>query len=446
MQNWYSKFFKIGSFFLLACCLAACATQDLRPVLKTTPQNTWVYLNPATENKLLLSTSAQQQVAQTYLRHYFSPWSGKQQVLTLSDIQQAENDYIQKFSQTTYWGEDQHRLSASWLNTLFSNMQLATFAKHVAKAITINTTNLRVLPSTAPAFSEQNGYPFDELQQSLVAANTPILILQTSRDKAWDLVLTHYTAGWLPAQDIAYVDNKFIKQWQTKEYVVSIRDGSPIITTDNQFAFLDRLGNLHPVSKNKFLVAVADANRQAVIKTVFLNKNSVTSFPLSATQKNIAVLANQLLATPYNWGGLYGERDCSATMQDLFAVVGIWLPRNSHDQVKTGNTIALGGLSSEQKEKTIYNSGVPFFSLIGLPGHIMLYIGERNGKLYVLHDTWGLPTIKLWGSGRAVLGETVITPLELGQNYINIKSDLLSRVDGLAIISLRTAVGDLKNH
>jgi cell wall-associated NlpC family hydrolase len=420
------KLFKIGLLLLLSLGMTACATQDLRPVLKNTPQNALVYLNLQTENRLLLSNAAQQQAVHNYLRHYFSPWTDQRQVLT-----QAEKNYIQKFSQANYWTENQHPVSAVWIKNIADNMALISFPNHLAKAITIDTTSLRVLPTKAPLFDGKDDYPFDELQQSLIPANTPILIIQTSADKAWDLVLAPYTEGWLPAQDIAYVNNNFIKRWQTKKYIVSVKDKISLISTDKKFAYVDRIGNLHPIYKNKILIAVVNSNRQAVIKTVAVNKNNVTNFPLAATPKNIATLANQMLGDAYEWGGMYGGRDCSATMQDLFATVGIWLPRNSHDQAATGKVIELAGLSSTQKENIIRAKAIPFFTLLGLPGHIMLYIGERNGKLYVFHDTWGLHT---WNDGRAVIGGTVITPIRLGEGYINVKASLLQRVTSLAIL------------
>jgi len=70
-------------------------------------------------------------------------------------------------------------------------------------------------------------------------------------------------------------------------------------------------------------------------------------------------LVNRLVGAPYGWGGLYGNRECSATLQDLFRVFGLWLPRNSSDQAKAGQSIQLGGLSHAAKEELILRRGLP---------------------------------------------------------------------------------------
>lgn len=414
---------KSSLFFLLCLLLGSGCTQNVESVLKNTSQNTFDYINPSAENQLLFSLDKQQQFSQDYLQHYFFPWTDKPLILVTADVKQTEKEAIEQFRQG-YWRENLHLISAEWITDIANNISMTTFPNHVQKAITVNTDNLRVLPTHEPAFVKKNDYPFDQLQEMQLAANTPVLVLQTSRDGAWDLVLTHSLAGWLPAQDVAAVDDQFIKQWQTNHYVVSVKDNSPINFDNHYFAFLDRIGMIHPsVDNHRILVAVADANRQAIIKMAVIDENNNVTFPWTPTLKNMATLLNRMKGTAYDWGGAYGFRDCSMTTQDLFAVFGVWLPRNSHEQVRMGKTFDFAGLSNLQRENIIRKNGVPFLSLIGLPGHIMLYIGERNGKLFVFHDTW-----------HQVINATVITPLDLGGGYFNEKDSLIGRATGLAVL------------
>jgi len=147
----------------------------------------------------------------------------------------------------------------------------------------------------------------------------------------------------------------------------------------------------------------------------------------------MAGLAQNLLGQPYGWGGLFGWRDCSATLRDLMAPFGLWLPRNSGDQAQAGaRFIELAELSPAEKEERIQALGVPWLSLLWLPGHIMLYVGAPQGQALVLHSAWGLKTWRPFiGEGRALIARTVITSLEPGKELADRQGSLLERVEGL---------------
>ena len=102
-----------------------------------------------------------------------------------------------------------------------------------------------------------------------------------------------------------------------------------------------------------------------------------------------------MVGQAYGWGGSLADRDCSATIRDLFVPFGLWLPRNSSKQAKQGTVIPLSDLSPNQREKFLVEKGVPFLTLVRIPGHIMLYIGTHEDRAVVLHTIWGLRTRNL---------------------------------------------------
>lgn len=439
----YLVFFTILIFVSLLLS-AGCADDDLQPALKNTSQNALTYLDASTENNVVISEAKQQIAMQNYLGHYFSPWTGKKQLLPLAEVKQNENEQIQDFITHIYWRENQAQFPSQWIKTIAANMSLTTFPNHQYKAITLFTDSLRTLPTNEPAFETKMDYPFDLLQESLINANTPILVLHTTKDGAWSLVLASSVIGWLPSRDIASVDSSFMEKWQTTKFVITPFDNLPIITQDQRFVFRSRIGALYPLDTShatpstggnnpdySILVAVADSNQHAVIQTAKLNRSTAAIWPLTATQRNMALMVNQIMGMPYGWGGMYEFRDCSSTMQDLFAMMGIWLPRGSSVQLSNPNAIDMD-YNNATKEKIIREQGIPFFTLLGVtghPGHVMLYIGNRNNKLYVFHEKWALHTWKPFGpDGRAHLGAAVITPLTLGQGYLNIKKSLIDIV------------------
>ena len=76
--------------------------------------------------------------------------------------------------------------------------------------------------------------------------------------------------------------------------------------------------------------------------------------------------------------------------------------------------LPLEGLSNEEKKELLKREGVPFLTLVGLPGHIMLYVGTHRGEPLVFHNTWGIRTDRKGIEGRHIIGRAVVTTLDLG--------------------------------
>jgi hypothetical protein len=124
-------------------------------------------------------------------------------------------------------------------------------------------------------------------------------------------------------------------------------------------------------------------------------------------------------------------------MKDYFATCGLYLKRNSKAQINSDlavRTFDLSGKSNSEKVNIIKNNGIPFRTLIYLPGHIGLYVGDFKGKPAMLHNIWGLKTFSSNdGEGREVVGKSVISTLEIGKEIVNVQSTLLERVDKMSV-------------
>jgi hypothetical protein len=430
---------------ILLLTLIGCSKNNFESALKNTPQDATYFLNPATKNKPLVAPNTQKTILQDYINHYISPWTNRDPILSDSAIKQMEERTLDKFLKQPNWGENLQPYSKKWLTDIADNMALQNFPNRHIKVITLSSTNLRLFPTMEPAFDNPQqageGYPFDYLQESSVPPSTPAIILQTTRDGAWNLVRLNNDIGWIATEDLAKVDDNFISQWETNKYIAILKDQLSVFTTSHRFLFKTNLGSVYPLireTENNFtlLVASADANNNAVIKTAVIPKNTAVTMPLLLTQKNIAVLANSILGNPYGWGGIHGYRDCSSTMTDLFTPFGVWLPRNSYDQIHTKNFITLEGKKDTHKENILADKGIPFVTLVGLPGHIMLYLGKNNGKLYVLQNMWGIHTKTIFGKkGRALIGKTVITPINFDKGYFNVPQSMLDRINSFTYVT-----------
>jgi NlpC/P60 family. len=386
------------------------------------------YLSDSVKDKDLLTADAQARLDEDYNIIYFSVWHQRQPFYALPD--RVYLDFI-KFGVNPGFGENKLRHSKDWLKKLKQNAFLNNYPNTGFAAITTRNTSLRSLPTQKPHFNSAKGdsasWPFDNLQRSSVAANTPIYVCHISADKSWALVETSFTFGWIPAEDFARVDADFIKTWEVGRYAVITKDQTSILDEGGNFILKASLGYIFPLSKEtagslEVLTAVADKNNNAVIKHGFVSQEASAVKPLKMTSLNAIKIANELIGEPYGWGGLYGNRDCSSMTRDFFAPFGIWLPRHSEDQVtEVGSYVNLQGLDPEQKEKIILEKGVPYLSLLWRKGHVMLYIGEQNGRALIFHNIWGIKTRDITGKeGRKIIGQAVITTLRPGNELTSI--------------------------
>jgi len=397
------KFFCLVLILFLASCCPK--SPDIIKDVKDLTQDHKVYLNETVKEKFILAAEDQVKVNEDYDKIYFSVWHILQPVHSSSE---KLSWIFKKFAMSPGYGENKKKHSASWLKKLQQNASLDDYPNSLKPAITTRNSNLRMLPTQGPHFyssdGDISGWPFDNLQISSVTANTPLIICHLSADKSWALVETSFAFGWMPVEDYALVDENFIKMWESGHYTVITKDKAAIFDTDGR------------LDKMEILIAASDENKNAIIKHGFVSSQIIALKPLPFTYSNAVKIANELIDEPYGWGGLYGNRDCSAMTRDFFAPFGIWLPRHSEDQVKKAGTfIDLQNLEPQQKEKIILEKGIPYLSLLWRKGHVMLYIGEQNGRALIFHNAWGLKTIDFDGKeGRKIIGKAVITTLYPG--------------------------------
>jgi cell wall-associated NlpC family hydrolase len=87
--------------------------------------------------------------------------------------------------------------------------------------------------------------------------------------------------------------------------------------------------------------------------------------------------AQKFLGVPYVWGGTSPTQgvDCSGLVQDVYAEVGISLPRTSQEQATTGVPVA--NLADAQPGDLVFFPGTD--GTASAPGHVGIYIG--NGEM-----------------------------------------------------------------
>ena len=347
--------------------------------------------------------------------------------------------YVQVEYKKQGYAENLLRWSEKNYQALAQNAQYTSFPSMAKNGLVVSDTSLRLAPTDKPYFinPKRSGqaYPFDMFQNSTLRVGAAVKIFHVSSDNAWYYVEATNASGWVHREDLAFTTPEIEELWiNANGYVAVTHDNVQVANTN--FCETVNLGTVFPLIAEQaqgYIVAVPfqDIHGEAFIEHCFVAKNNAVKMPLVLTMDSVAQLSEQLMGNLYGWGGMYNNRDCSSTMQDLFTPFGIWLPRNSAQQAKAGQKIMLKNLSDSEKENTIRKMAIPFQTLIYLPGHIGLYVGQYDGKAVMLHNLWG---IRIYETERFVVGKTVLTTLYAGKELQGFSKSLMSRVQSLTIV------------
>lgn len=367
------------------------------------------------------SKSKQKKLDKEYNKKYFKPWRIKKLSIPKQDFG-WEIRFVQK---KPIYKANGRIIPPSIYNKWIKNANYKHIDSKKYKAITVKRTNVRALPTEKSFFRDPRktgeGFPFDYNQNSALHINIPLHISHFSKDKRWAFVQASYSFGWIKSSDLALVNNDFIKQFKNGHYAMVIKDNLRLYDDNNKSLSIVKLGALFPIAKDGKSYLVAKKNKKGqgqVQKVKVLNPKHIAKKPLPFTAKNVAMLAKEFYGEPYGWGGSYECRDCSATTRDFLGAFGIFLRRNSSKQAKDGKSIYIKGLSKRKKKKKIIKDAEPFRSLLYVPGHIVLYLGQYKGEPVIMHTYWG---IRKKNRTKLITARTIITTTEPGKERSDIR-------------------------
>ncbi|MDR2081897.1 MAG: SH3 domain-containing protein [Campylobacteraceae bacterium] len=352
----------------------------------------------------------------------------------------------------TFTGENRLDVSNETLQKIKEQANFAAYGSVLQYAITTHESHLRVLPTDKPLFvkkaNDESGYPFDYAQNSLLGIMQPLLISHYSKDFAWAFVESAFAAGWVKTSEIALIDEQLTVKIKNADKIVITKDNAPLYFENGLFAHYIKMGATLPLLNSdgenyKAFIVISDASKNAKEAVVTVNKEYAAPFPLEFNEKNVKKAVNELLGENYGWGGLYNNRDCSAMTKDFFSLFGIWLSRNSRAQKNTAVYLDISNLTVAQKEEMLTEFGVPYLTLVYMPGHIMLYIGENDGRALIMHNIWALTNSK---NKKFLIGKSIVSDLFIGKNLPDMeeKNLLIGKIQGFTVFAPKEAKGKIK--
>ena len=291
--------------------------------------------------------------------------------------------------------------------------------------ITLHRVMGKIWPTKIPLFEKEGDNEFDQGIASSLDMATPVAMLHTSKDGLWSFVQTPRFLCWLPSDAIALGDIKTIMEFvncnpplvavgnkvsvfgdpEKKNAIGSIQMGSylPLRTAGNDFC--------------EVLVPGRGKNGELVAYTGYVRRSSDVSIGfLPYTFRNVYRQCFVLFGHRFGWGGMYDERDCSGYIMDVFRCFNIQLPRNSAEQAKASNAVIFVEDMDRKTRLELLKSVPCGISLLRMPGHIMIYLGEFNGTPYAISDFWAWRTPSKNGKDIAHrVARVAVTDLMLGE-------------------------------
>lgn len=345
------------------------------------------------------------------------------------------------------YGSNLRPVPPAWFEMIAEQSNFEAYGTLNQKAITLRWMDIRAFPTDKPLYKNPakagDGYPFDLLQNSSVNYNEAVFVSHTTKDGAWSYIFTNNASGWVKSDGISVVDKGTIENIQKSEKLFLVEDNVPLRDANNRFIAYSRIGMVLPLEREEgdvYYVKTYDRNNTLTVAA--LPKHTGHIGVSKINKKDLIAIGNQMLKNTYGWGGMYGERDCSSMIRDMYAPFGIWLPRNSAAQARKGEVISLAGLPNDEKLSKIKTLGVPFETIIYLKGHVLLYIGTYQDNVLTMHNFWGVRTIDKGGNkGRHIIGKAIVSTLELGSELEEYDPEmkLLNRVESMNIFTRPSA-------
>ena len=293
----------------------------------------------------------------------------------------------------------------------------------------VKPASVRALPTDVKMLEQKGDIEFDQLQFTLIKSWTPVAVLHVSADGRWFFIQGAYTRGWVKSEDIALFPsrNELKKYAKPDSFLVVTGESNPIYS-DPQLQDpiqTPSMGTLLPLAeetREAYIVWLPHRTVEGsvVLEKGFVDRNSeVSKGYLPFTQRNIIRQAFKLLASRYGWGGTYNGRDCSAFTQDIFLTVGVDMPRGSKEQSFVGTQLGWFDYKGETEAKlAALQSAVPGITILRMPHHMMLYLGQENGQFYAIHCTWA-ERYSMTSDAKNRINQVVVSDLTLnGRSHL----------------------------
>jgi hypothetical protein len=336
------------------------------------------------------------------------------------------SDLRKQFREGLFYDQANRPVPLSYFERLFPRMaEEKIFTKMQPEfALITRSTDLRELPTEDVLTRKPDDLAFDSLQYARLECGVAVAVLHYTAKRDWCLVQTSFAAGWVRSLDLAVGAKEDIMRFLEEEPLVITGEHADVYLDPGFVRFAAKLpmGARLPVLQGsgdcyRVLLPGRDDNGRLRMLTGYLKTDEdVRKGFLPYTMENVLRQAFKLYGQPYGWGGLFGGRDCSRFILDIFRTFGFNMPANS---LRQANFVAsqkrdITGLKPEEKSDLLRQyEGSPV--LLYMRGHIMLFLGILDGRVYAIHSIWAYRDRSFFENRIHWVGGAVVSDLSLGE-------------------------------
>ncbi|GAB3726884.1 SH3 domain-containing protein [Luteimonas pelagia] len=302
--------------------------------------------------------------------------------------------------------------------------------------LVVHRADLRTFPTPQRVFSRPGDSDIDRFQESALFPGTPVAILHSSADGAWQFVASPRYQAWIEARHVAVGPRD-----EVLGYLDRIGSGPRRVVTGAVARTVTApeapaLSNLvldmgvavpvarhlpegpvngqHPGMHWPVELPVRDAEGRLVFAPALLPRIEDTRpGVLPLTRANLLRQSFKFLGERYGWGHWNGGRDCSGFVSEVYRSMGVLLPRNTGDQAAATALDRTDLSGAPPADRMAALDALEVGDLVYIPGHVMLVIGERDGATHVVHDIHGGHMRDAEGTIRPMhFNGVVVTPLD----------------------------------
>jgi len=335
------------------------------------------------------------------------------------------------------YGADGQPVPAATRAGIEANLALASLPAQTRPqyGLVVQRAALRTFPTRQRVFSRPGDTDIDRFQESALFPGDKVAVVHRSADGQWLFVHSERYSAWIPYEAVAIGERDTVLGYgaQGPYRVITGATAHTAHTPEEprvsglQLDMGVRLPVLadwpaeQPVNGQQAHAAwvvqlpVRDADGRLQLRPALLPRSQDTAADyLPLTPRLLLQQAYKFLGERYGWGHDYGTRDCSGFVSEIYRSFGVLLPRNTGAQADSPALDRRGFTdqdSARTREQAVAQLQVG--DLVYIPGHVMMAIGQVDGRTWVIHDTAG----GSWNGpdGRRIaahLNGVSVTPLE----------------------------------
>lgn len=323
---------------------------------------------------------------------------------------QAERDNKEEFIGWTYDG-DGNELTEEDFDALIAACDdpNAVGEMTVRYAVAAVRTHLLIYPTDIQILDDPADPDFDYRYNTAVRLGEPLLIYTASADGRWYNARSVCYAGWVKAEDVAICSDRaeWLSAWDFPEERTLVVYGDKVFTEDSNYA-PETAGRMltmgttlelaepetsdalvgNRVTWHNYMVYLPvrqeDGSYRKQAALISTSKKVHAGY-LPLTKANIVSVAFEALGDVYGWGGMLQADDCSGYIRNIYKCFGLELARNTTWQACM--PVANMDLShTANEEKRFLLDQLPLGAVLYFNGHEMLYLGNEDGKYYVVNS------------------------------------------------------------